>query len=154
MEWVQYLSTSPHIVTFSAMLSRASLRFLPSFRCHHLNSKGIPARGLSNLSEDDRIAQIRAGKCPTTGRSLDEIVREVWGHIQNPVSPGHRSGQKILSRPLKGPLYANWYPKPIESMEGNPITLTEKQERWQKKLKGLRSAGKGPPKKGAGKRSK
>jgi hypothetical protein len=47
-----------------------------------------------------------------------------------------------------------WYPPRAESLPGNEFRLTEVQERWRQKLKGLRANGKGPPKKGAGKRSK
>lgn len=136
------------------MLSSNLSRLLSALPLRTPPSQLLRSRRLSSLSEAEKLAQIRAGIAPATGRSLDQVAREVWGHVKDPVGPGHRSGQKILRRPLKGPLYTSWYPPPLESMKGNPITLTEKQERWQKKLKILRAAGKGPPKKGAGKRSK
>lgn len=94
------------------------------------------------------------GIAPATGRPLKEIEAEIWDHNTNPVGAGHRSGLKILRKPLKGPLYASWYPEAVAKNPHNPYRLTEKQERWKAKLKILRASGKGPPKKGAGKRSK
>lgn len=113
-----------------------------------------PLRLHCTLSDSEKISQIRAGIAPATGRPLAELARDVWGYSANPAGPGHRSGLKILRRPLKGPLYASWYPEPLSANPLNPIRLTDKQERWRKKLKMLRASGKGPPKKGAGKRSK
>lgn len=102
----------------------------------------------------EKLQALSKGVAPSSGRPLSEIAAEVWGHNRNPVGPGHRSGAKILRRPLKGPLYMSWYPPPPSSYSLNPYRLTPKQERWRAKLKMLRAVGKGPPKKGAGKRSK
>lgn len=112
------------------------------------------SRALSSLSEAQKIEKIRQGVAPSSGRKLTEIAAEIWGHVRDPAGPGHRSGIKYLKKPLKGPLYEQWYPIPIHQIKGSPVKLTDKQERWQKKLKVLRAAGKGPPKKGSGKRSK
>jgi small subunit ribosomal protein S33 len=100
-------------------------------------------------------ASIRAGVAPATGRQLAEVAAEVWGHAapSECAKPGERSARKLLARPLKGPMYAAWYPPRPESMKFSEFKLTEKQERWQNKLRVLRAAGKGPPKKGAGKRA-
>lgn len=85
---------------------------------------------------------------------MKDMEAEVWDYNTNPVGPGHRAGLKILAKPLKGPLYASWYPEAAAKNPHNPIRLTDKQQRWQDKLKILRASGKGPPKKGSGKRSK
>lgn len=107
------------------------------------------------MTDDDKIKMLRSGVAPATGQQLKDIAADIWDHNTNPVGPGNRSGLKILQRPLKGPLYNKWYmPPPWKDNPDYPIRMTEKQARWQEKLKLLRAAGKGPPKKGAGKRSK
>lgn len=105
-------------------------------------------------SDEHKINLLRKGIAPATGRPLKEIQAEVWGHSRDPAQPGQRSGEKLLRRPLRGHLFTSWYPPPISSYKSLPFKLTEKQERWKVKLKTLRASGKGPPKKGAGKRSK
>lgn len=111
-------------------------------------------RDVSLMSEDEKLEMLNRGIAPSTGRPLKEIAADVWGWNKNPVGPGHRSGAKILRRPLKGPLYMEWYPPPASAYKNNEFPLTEKQERWRAKLRLLRAAGKGPPKKGEGKRKK
>lgn len=109
----------------------------------------------ATLADLEKIRILREeGIAPETGRKLSEIAAEVWDHNTNPAGPGHRSGLKTLRKPLKGPLYASWYPEPASKNPFNPFKLTPKQERWKEKLKMLRAAGKGPPKKGSGKRPK
>lgn len=108
----------------------------------------------ANLTEEEQIQSLAKGIAPATGRPLKDIAAEIWGHTRDPVGPGHRSGEKLLRRPLKGPLYTSWYPPPLHAYKNNPFKFTEKQMRWQEKLKILRASGKGPPKKGAGKRAK
>lgn len=108
-----------------------------------------------NRSEAEKLRIIKEKKiAPATGRLLTDIAAEIWDHKQFLAGPGNRSGLTILQQPLKGPLYTSWYPLPASKNPHNPYKLTEKQERWKKKLKILRASGKGPPKKGAGKRSK
>lgn len=110
---------------------------------------------LATLSEAEKLRMIREDKiAPASGRPLDEIAAEIWRHNTSAPGPGHRSGLKVLEKPLKGPLYTSWYPIPASKNPHNPFKLTDKQERWKNKLKILRSSGRGPPKKGAGKRSK
>lgn len=107
------------------------------------------------MADLEKIRILREkGIAPATGRKLADIAAEVWEHNTNPVGPGHRSGLKVLQKPLKGALYASWYPEPDAKNPFNPFKLTPKQERWKEKLKVLRAAGKGPPKKGSGKRSR
>lgn len=110
---------------------------------------------IATLADLEKIRILREeGIAPETGRKLSEIAAEIWDHNTNPAGPNHRSGLKALQKPLKGPLYASWYPEPDSKNPFNPFKLTPKQERWKEKLKILRAAGKGPPKKGSGKRSK
>lgn len=110
---------------------------------------------IATLADLEKIRILREeGIAPETGRKLTEIAAEIWDHNTNPAGPNHRSGLKALRKPLKGPLYASWYPEPDSKNPFNPFKLTPKQERWKEKLKILRAAGKGPPKKGSGKRSK
>lgn len=118
-------------------------------------SSTLARRALCTTAEDAAYASIRSGVAPATGRSYDEIAAEVWGHVppSERVPPGERSFRKLLQRPLRGPLYASWYPPRPETFEYNEFKLTDEQERRQKKLRMLRAAGKGPPKKGSGKRS-
>lgn len=108
----------------------------------------------TNFAEEEQMQILRGGIAPATGRPLKDIAAEIWGHTRDPVGPGHRSGEKLLRRPLKGPLYTSWYPPPLYAYKSNPFKLTEKQMRWKEKLKILRASGKGPPKKGSGKRAK
>lgn len=106
------------------------------------------------LTEEQKIRLIRTGVAPATGGSLKEIAADVWGHSKNPVGSGHRSGERLLRRPLRGPFYSSWYLPPFRTLPDEFPKLTAKQVRWKEKLKLLRAAGKGPPKKGEGKRSK
>ena len=105
-------------------------------------------------TDEEKLRLLAQGIAPSSGRSLAEIASEVWCHNRNPVGPNHRSGEKLLKKPLKGKLYTSWYPPDIRKVPGNPVRLSEKQLRWREKLKILRASGKGPPKKGEGKRSK
>lgn len=105
-------------------------------------------------TDEEKIRLLSRGIAPATGRSLADISAEVWCHNRTPAGVNHRSGEKILRRPLKGELYTSWYPTPLSKIPGNPIKLTAKQMRWKEKLRLLRASGKGPPKKGEGKRAK
>jgi len=109
---------------------------------------------ISEMREDEKISLIRQGIAPATGQPLRALAADVWGWNKNPVGPGHRSGSKILRRPLKGPLYTSWYPESPYKNKLNEFRMSEQSERWREKLRLLRAAGKGPPKKGQGKRKK
>lgn len=66
-------------------------------------------------------------------------------------NPHNRSIRKLLLAPLKGPLVVDWYPEYlVHNQNGyqSPHAL-----RREEKLKRLKMQGKGPPKKGAGKRA-
>ena len=104
--------------------------------------------------QEEIIAKLNEGIAPATGQPLSEIAAEIFGHVTDPVGPGQRSGRKILERKLRGPMYVNWYPEPAAKNLENEFRLTEIQERRKEKLERLKLAGKGPPKKGSGKRAK
>lgn len=114
----------------------------------------LPVSSIEEMSEDEKITLIRQGIAPATGEPLRSLAADIWGWKKNPVGPGHRSGAKILERPLKGPLYTSWYPESPYKSKLNEFRVSEQQERWREKLRLLRAGGKGPPKKGEGKRKK
>ena len=83
---------------------------------------------------------------------LDAEARRIFGH--RPWSPV-RTGNKVLRKKLVGPLFESFYSKPFEDVLRSkfPEYLTEKEERRKQKLAYMRRRGKGPPKKGQGKRA-
>eukprot|EP00956_Cyclotella_meneghiniana_P038300 scaffold151940_cov71-Cyclotella_meneghiniana.AAC.1 len=80
-------------------------------------------------------------------------ARKIFGTLPN---RNARSGAQILKKPLVSHYHARWYMEPIEpsARATFPEYTTELQERRTEKLRKLRQRGKGPPKKGSGKRSK
>lgn len=105
-------------------------------------------------------ALLRRGISPATKQPLAEISADIFGHARasEHAGPNHRSARKMLRAPLRGPHYASWYPKALESYDMKEFgiegfkPLTDKTERRLLKLKQMRSAGKGVPKKGAGRK--
>ena len=83
-------------------------------------------------------------------RTIAEASRRLFG---NASVTQLRSGRKLLSRKLIGPTLMSWYPPTMESYKDPYYTSAEDQRRALK-LEKLRRKGKGPPPKGAGKRSK
>ena len=84
---------------------------------------------------------------------VDEAARVTFGH--RPVV-NYRTGFKLLKRVPIGPVISNYY---LPKMEPNfrkvdPEFKSDMEERRHEKLIKLRTRGKGPPKKGEGKRSK
>mmetsp|Transcript_47328 Transcript_47328/g.88147 ORF Transcript_47328/g.88147 Transcript_47328/m.88147 type:complete len:159 (-) Transcript_47328:332-808(-) len=86
---------------------------------------------------------------------LESTGRKIFG--MRPFSPGcKRTGAKVLRKKLVGPLFYDvYYGKPFEDVlrKVYPDFLTEKEDRRKQKLAYLRRRGKGPPKKGQGKRA-
>lgn len=74
---------------------------------------------------------------------------------QLPIVP-YRTGNKILRRKPIGPLAVTYHPKDLTKQlkKLSPEFETEEQERRREKLALMKRRGKGPPKKGAGKRAK
>eukprot|EP00571_Detonula_confervacea_P015686 CAMPEP_0172297736 /NCGR_PEP_ID=MMETSP1058-20130122/652_1 /TAXON_ID=83371 /ORGANISM="Detonula confervacea, Strain CCMP 353" /LENGTH=97 /DNA_ID=CAMNT_0013006921 /DNA_START=37 /DNA_END=330 /DNA_ORIENTATION=- len=87
------------------------------------------------------------------------VAREVFGTLPN---RGVRTGLQFLKKPLTGAYHARFYMEPIEPFARKaqracslvPLYTSELQERRLNKLRVLRQRGKGPPKKGTGKKSK
>ncbi|KAL3795093.1 hypothetical protein ACHAWO_009256 [Cyclotella atomus] len=81
------------------------------------------------------------------------VAREIFGTLPN---RNARSGAQILKKPLTAHYHERWYMEPIEpaARATSPQYTSELQERRTAKLQKLRQRGKGPPKKGSGKRSK
>ncbi|KAL3807555.1 hypothetical protein ACHAXA_001139 [Cyclostephanos tholiformis] len=85
------------------------------------------------------------------------VAREIFGTLPN---RGVRTGLQFLKKPLTGAYEARYYMEPIEPFARKaqrhcslvPIYTSELQERRHLKLRTLRQRGKGPPKKGSGKR--
>ena len=98
----------------------------------------------------------KAAPEPTSAR-LDEIGRVIFGNLP---STNERSGQKVLRKKLKGPLLADYYfdQNGVEvDVVGREIVsgwMNDEEARRKNQLEILRRRGKGPPKKGMGKRAK
>ena len=111
-------------------------------------------RGMSYFSgshyDQEHMREAKNPDLPEDEGAADAAVR-IFG--TSPVSnPHQRSIRKLLNAPLKGEAMARWYPPElIHNVHGyqDPFVL-----RRQAQLSRLRRRGKGPPKKGQGKRSK
>uniref|UniRef100_A0A7S2HGM2 Small ribosomal subunit protein mS33 n=1 Tax=Helicotheca tamesis TaxID=374047 RepID=A0A7S2HGM2_9STRA len=90
--------------------------------------------------------------------AIEAVRKEVFGHL--PVL-NIRTGHQVLKKPVVGPYLAKYYMEPMEKSARKawrtfgymPPYTTEQQERRLLKNEKLRQKGKGPPKKGAGKRA-
>mmetsp|Transcript_3907 Transcript_3907/g.5047 ORF Transcript_3907/g.5047 Transcript_3907/m.5047 type:complete len:93 (-) Transcript_3907:88-366(-) len=86
-------------------------------------------------------------------QAVQAVIRNIFGTV-----PGASSRQdlRLLRKPLKGVIIARYHPKPLEPSirRVDPTYLTEQEARRKDKLRRLRMRGKGPPKKGEGKRTK
>ncbi|GJZ12028.1 Ribosomal protein S27/S33, mitochondrial [Artemisia annua] len=82
-------------------------------------------------------------------RGVVEARAKIFGHVLNPT--GHKTGHKILRQPFIGEKVVAWYPPDIRK-EDPTIVAREEKERLSK-LEMLKRRGKGPPKKGHGKRA-
>lgn len=83
----------------------------------------------------------------TTG--LTEARAKIFGHVLNPA--GQRSPHKILRKKLIGDKVAGWYPYDIK--KDDPLVMARQEQERLSKLEMLKRRGKGPPKKGQGKRA-
>lgn len=78
-----------------------------------------------------------------------EARERIFGHIINPT--GQRTSHKILRKKLIGEKVAAWYPYDVRN--DDPIVMEDLEEERLDKLEMLKRRGKGPPKKGQGKRA-
>ncbi|KAG5185128.1 hypothetical protein JKP88DRAFT_237160 [Tribonema minus] len=86
--------------------------------------------------------------------SLQDVSRRIFMNL-NVVK--HKTGTRHLTKHLNGLAVADWYPEsPSKWMKrylGEVWDLDGRKERRADQLATLRAKGKGPPKKGAGKRA-
>ena len=84
---------------------------------------------------------------------IDETARKCFGNL--PIV-NHRTGFQLLKKKPIGPILAKYYtPDNTRSFKAiAPDYMTELEERRADSLDRLKRRGKGPPKKGQGKRSK
>ncbi|CAL9185747.1 small ribosomal subunit protein mS33-like [Musa acuminata AAA Group] len=82
-------------------------------------------------------------------QGVAEARARIFGHILNPT--GKRSPHKILRKKLIGDKVAQWYPYDIKN--DDPLVIAREEKQRLAKLEMLKRRGKGPPKKGQGKRA-
>ncbi|CAM8979236.1 unnamed protein product [Rhodiola kirilowii] len=80
---------------------------------------------------------------------LTEARARIFGHVLNPT--GQRSPHKILRKKLFGDKIAAWYP--YDPKYDDPAVIKREESERLSKLEMLKRRGKGPPKKGQGKRA-
>ena len=80
---------------------------------------------------------------------VNEARARIFGHVLNPT--GQRSPHKILRKKLIGDKVSEWYPHDIK--KDDPLFMARQQQERLSKLEMLKRRGKGPPKKGQGKRA-
>ncbi|KAJ9707855.1 hypothetical protein PVL29_000094 [Vitis rotundifolia] len=80
---------------------------------------------------------------------VTEARARIFGHVLNPT--GQRSPHKILRKKLIGEKVAQWYPYDIK--KDDPLVMARQEQERLSKLEMLKRRGKGPPKKGQGKRA-
>uniref|UniRef100_A0A6T7VLC2 Small ribosomal subunit protein mS33 n=1 Tax=Pyramimonas obovata TaxID=1411642 RepID=A0A6T7VLC2_9CHLO len=84
----------------------------------------------------------------TVATKLTEITSRIFGHY---IGDGFPSGRKLLRRGLIGDKVASYYPKSLEAVD--PMFEDPSIQYWKLKQERMKRRGKGPPKKGQGKRS-
>ncbi|PON85682.1 Ribosomal protein [Trema orientale] len=82
-------------------------------------------------------------------RGVTEARARIFGHVIN--QTGQRSAHKILRKKLIGEKVSQWYPHDI--MKDDPLVMARKEQERLSRLEMLKRRGKGPPKKGQGKRA-
>lgn len=78
-----------------------------------------------------------------------EARAAVFGHAVNPL--GKRAATKLLRKKLIGEHVAQWYPDDIK--RDDPVVMAREEKERLAKLEMLKRRGKGPPKKGQGRRA-
>jgi len=81
------------------------------------------------------------------------LVYDIFGTLPN---KNIRTGHNVLKKRFTGALDLRYYPEKMDSVARKvyPSYTTELQERRLEKLDTLRRRGKGPPKKGSGKKKR
>ncbi|XP_044501971.1 28S ribosomal protein S33, mitochondrial-like [Mangifera indica] len=80
---------------------------------------------------------------------VTEARARIFGHVLNPT--GQRSPHKLLRKKLIGEKVSQWYPYDIK--KDDPLVMARQEQERLSKLEMLKRRGKGPPKKGQGKRA-
>ncbi|KAK9733486.1 hypothetical protein RND81_04G071000 [Saponaria officinalis] len=83
------------------------------------------------------------------GKGVTEARANIFGHVINPTC--QRSAHKVLRKKLIGDKVSQWYPYDIK--HDDPNIMARKEEERMSKLEMLKRRGKGPPKKGQGRRA-
>ena len=95
-----------------------------------------------------RTAELVAHSKEMQVKSIDEARARIFGHV---IGNGERSAHKVLRRKMIGQKIVAWYPTPIQKQD--PMFEDPKIKRRAIKNERLKRRGKGPPKKGHGKRA-
>ncbi|KAM7500408.1 hypothetical protein LguiA_024822 [Lonicera macranthoides] len=82
-------------------------------------------------------------------KGVTEARARIFGHVLNPT--GERTAHKILRKKLIGEKVAQWYPYDIK--KDDPLVMARQEQERLSKLEMLKRRGKGPPKKGQGRRA-
>ncbi|ETV99305.1 hypothetical protein H310_08037 [Aphanomyces invadans] len=87
----------------------------------------------------------------TTAKQLADLSRKIFERLpQNNI----KSGNKIISAQLKGDKVVSWFNKPLVMGMGGYSEYYQKLNQYRLDTNAtLKQQGRGPPKKGAGKRS-
>ncbi|KAG0603120.1 hypothetical protein M758_10G068200 [Ceratodon purpureus] len=95
-----------------------------------------------------RTAELVAQTREMQLKSINEARARIFGHV---IGNGERSAHKVLRRKMIGQKIVSWYPTPIQKQD--PMFEDPKIKRRVVKNERLKRRGKGPPKKGHGKRA-
>ncbi|XP_020576696.1 uncharacterized protein LOC110022210 [Phalaenopsis equestris] len=87
--------------------------------------------------------------CSAALQGVTEARARIFGHVLNPT--GRRAPHKILRKKLIGDKIVQWYPYDIKN--DDPLVLAREEKERLAKLEMLKRRGKGPPKKGQGRRA-
>ena len=83
---------------------------------------------------------------------IENASKRIFGYFQNPL-PNQRSGRDVLRRNLRGPALERWWTPHLRTIPGLSNYKSEKERYKLAKNSFLRTKGKIPPKKGAGKKA-
>ncbi|KAK7292652.1 hypothetical protein RJT34_15503 [Clitoria ternatea] len=87
--------------------------------------------------------------CAAIAEGVVEARARIFGHQLNPL--GKKSPHKHLRMKLFGEKVAQWYPYDIK--KDDPLVMARQEQERLSKLEMLKRRGKGPPKKGQGRRA-
>ncbi|GLJ43917.1 hypothetical protein SUGI_0915560 [Cryptomeria japonica] len=82
-------------------------------------------------------------------KGVAEASAKIFGNVWNPT--GQRSPHKVLKKRLIGEEIARWYPHDFK--RDDPVWVARLERERLEKLEMRKRRGKGPPKKGHGKRA-